>query len=153
MKTVLIGLLLLFGTTTITNAQYYRGVSKKSFTTSKGSMFFSWGYNRSVYTESDLHIIGQGYDLTLKNAKAIDRPHPFSLENYFSIDRLTVPQFNIRAGYYFKNNWAISFGVDHMKYIFKDKNQVKLHGYVKPGIDTVTNLSGDYNGQDFTTDF
>jgi hypothetical protein len=134
------------------NAQRYLNSKKPTRSTAKGNIFFYWGYNRSVYTKSDLRLIGTGYDITMRNAEAHDNPYPFSAENYFNIERITIPQFNIRAGYFFKDHWSISLGYDHMKYIFKGGNRVQLHGFVKPGIDTVTNLSGDYHGEEMVTD-
>jgi hypothetical protein len=117
----------------------------------KGALYVHWGYNRTGYTKSDLRIVGPGYDLTMKNAKAHDNPYPFSAENYFSPARLTIPQFNLRIGYNYKKNWSISFGYDHMKYLFANGNQVNLHGHVDPGVDTVTNFSGNYNGEAYSS--
>jgi hypothetical protein len=34
--------------------------------TDKGGFYFYWGYNRSAYTKSDLHLVGRGYDFTMK---------------------------------------------------------------------------------------
>jgi hypothetical protein len=153
MRISLITLLVIFCCTSLSSvAQYNSRRTKKTSTTAKGSAFVYWGYNRSIYTKSDLRILGQGYDLTLKGATASDNPYPFSMKNYFSIQRITVPQFNLRMGYYFKDNWAISLGYDHLKYVFDNGNQVQLYGHIDAGKDTVTNLSGDYNGEEFTTD-
>lgn len=125
--------------------------SGKKNSVGKGAMFIYWGYNRSAYTKSDLRFQGNGYDFTMANAKAHDNPAELSWD-YVNPAKITIPQFNIRAGYYFKNNWAISFGYDHMKYIFADQNQVKLTGYIEPGLDNESNLSGYYDNVDFTTD-
>ncbi|HLU86981.1 MAG TPA: hypothetical protein VKZ44_04435 [Taishania sp.] len=117
----------------------------------KGTLFLYWGYNRSFYTKSALNFQGEGYNFTMANAKAHDNPSKFGW-HYFDPKKLTIPQFNVRVGYYFKNNWALSFGYDHMKYIFADRNQVKLSGHINPGVDPVTHLSGDYDEVDYTTD-
>lgn len=87
----------------------------------------------------------------MAEARAQDNPSKLGW-HYFKPNAITIPQFNVRLGYYFKDNWAISIGYDHMKYIFNDNNQVKLSGYVTPGLDTVTNLSGNYDNMDYTTD-
>ncbi len=123
--------------------------AKKKVSYGKGTLFGYWGYNRSVYTKSNLHVVGQGYDFTLKNAKASDNPsHKF--KEYVDLTNITVPQFNARIGYYFKNHYALSFGYDHMKYIFNDRNQVLLDGTINPGVDTI--WSGTYNNVPVTTD-
>lgn len=131
--------------------QYPGSRSSLTKTTAKGSLFFYWGYNRSAYTKSDLRLVSDQYDLTLKGVKATDNPYPFSARNYLNIKRITIPQFNIRLGYYFKNNWSISGGYDHLKYVLSDGNQVQLYGHVDEGYDTVTNLSGNYYGESFIT--
>lgn len=117
----------------------------------KGTLFGYWGYNRSIYTKSNIRFVGYGYDFEMKGAVARDNPYPLSWA-YFDPKRITVPQFNARVGYYYKDHWAISFGYDHMKYIFAHNNHVKISGNIDEGIDTVTNLSGSYDDYDFITD-
>ncbi len=126
---------------------------RRKVSTNKGTIYVQWGYNRTHYTSSNLRVVGPGYDLTLSGAKAVDRPEPFSMKSYLNPTNITVPQFNIRAGYYYKDKWAFSFGYDHFKYVFKDRNQIHLSGTIEPGIDTVSNWSGTYTGQAITTDY
>ena len=40
----------------------------------KGNFFFYWGYNRSAYTNSDIHFWGDGYDFTITAVRAKDEP-------------------------------------------------------------------------------
>lgn len=103
---------------------------KKKHSTDAGTFFFYWGYNRSYYTKSDIRFVGSDYDFKLKGVTAYDRPDTFSVRNYFSPDRLTVPQYNGRFGYYISDKWALSFGVDHYKYVMADQNQVLLDGHI-----------------------
>jgi len=117
--------------------------TKKKISSAKGTIFLHWGYNRCGFTKSDLHLIGTGYDFVLAGAEAHDRPEEFS-SVYFDPSKITIPQFNARIGYYFKDHWALSFGYDHMKYIFNDRNEVTLSGNIDPGIDSV--WSGTYSG-------
>ncbi len=126
---------------------------KKKESTEKGTMFLYWGYNRTHYTKSNLRFVGPGYDFTLNGAKAVDKPEPFSFDSYFNPTNITIPQFNVRFGYYYKKGWAVSVGYDHLKYYLKNGNQVNLTGHVDPGVDTVTNFSGTYTGQPIVTDF
>lgn len=125
--------------------------SKPKNSYARGTLFGYWGYNRSVYTKSNIRFAGHGYDFVMKNATAHDNPYPVSWK-YFDPTNITVPQFNARVGYYFKNNWAISFGYDHMKYIFDHNNHVLLSGNIEPGIDETTNLSGNYDEYEYITD-
>jgi hypothetical protein len=124
--------------------------TKKSKNSLKaGTLYGYWGYNRSAYTKSNLHVVGPGFDLTLKGAKAYDNPYPVGL-SYFSPSKITIPQFNGRLGYMIKNSIGISLGTEHMKYLFADHNKVKLNGFVNPGVDTV--WSGNYDNQEVITD-
>lgn len=152
MKSIALIILLTFLTIVTShevNAQHKR--MKKKDSDSRGTLFGYWGYNRSVYTKSDIRFVGPGYDFTLAGARAHDNPST-RFNEYINPTTLTVPQFNARVGYYFKNNWALSLGYDHMKYIFADKNEVFLSGSIDPGVDEVTNWSGTYNAEPVVTD-
>lgn len=91
--------------------------------TRKGAMFGFWGWNREVYTPSNIHFIGEKYDFTLHNVVAHDRQTPVDLGIYLHPAKLTVPQTNLQIGYFIKDNLAIVLSVDHMKYVM-DQNQV-----------------------------
>lgn len=123
---------------------------KKKDSYAQGTLFGYWGYNRSGYTKSNMRFVGPGYDFTLANAVAYDNPEKFDASVYFNVNKITIPQFNARIGYYFKDHWAISFGYDHMKYIFKHNNNVLLSGQIDPGVDT--NWVGTYNGEPIITE-
>jgi hypothetical protein len=142
-----IGLLIMVCLSLNLQAQTKKKINKVSY--GKGTLYGYWGYNRSVYTKSNLRLIGGGYDFTLKNASAHDNPS-HKLKEYVDLGNITVPQFNARIGYYFKNHYALSFGYDHMKYIFDDGNQVLLDGTINPGVDTI--WSGTYNNEPVRTD-
>lgn len=125
---------------------------KQKISVAQGTLFGYWGYNRSAYTKSDMRFIGPGYDFTMQGVVAHDNPAKVGSGVYINPKTITVPQFNARVGYYFKDHWAISFGYDHMKYIFADKNEVLLSGQIDAGVDTETNWSGIYNAEPITTD-
>ncbi len=118
----------------------------------QGTLWGYWGYNRTRYTNSDIRFVGTGYDFTLANAKAHDEQAILSSNNYLRLSNLTVPQFNLRLGYNFRDHWAISLGYDHLKYIFADDNEVFLSGEITPGVDDVTNWSGTYDAEPILTD-
>ncbi len=123
---------------------------KKKNSTAAGTLFFYWGYNRSYYTHSTIRFVGQDYDFKLKDVVAYDRPDKFRASVYFNPSTITVPQYNARLGYYIKDKWAISFGVDHYKYVMADQNNVLLDGFI--GIDVDTNWTGNYNDEPVVTD-
>jgi len=52
---------------------------------SKGSVMAFWGWNRSVYTKSDIHFKGNGYDFQLDDVVAHDRQTPFRTNIYFNL--------------------------------------------------------------------
>lgn len=81
----------------------------------KGKFFFYWGYNRTKYAKSDITWEGPGYDFTLSDVEATDLPKKFS-SVYYNPAKLTIPQFNFRAGCFINNKYAIALGWDHMKY-------------------------------------
>ena len=115
-------ILLLLMLPILASAQSYKRKPKNSV--AKGTFYGYWGYNRSGYTKSNIRFVGPGYDFNLAGSKAHDNQSPFSFGTYFNPKKITVPQFNARIGYYFKNHWAIDFGYDHMKYVFDDGNNV-----------------------------
>lgn len=100
----------------------------------KGKFFLFWGYNRSAYTNCDIKVKGLGYDFTAYNVKADDYPENFSPDVYFNIYKLTIPQFNIRLGYYIRERVSLSFGWDHLKYRLNHQQTVRVDGdYVQNG--------------------
>ena len=96
----------------------------------KGTMFIYWGWNRGWFSESDVHFKGDDYDFTLYDLVAKDRQSEFGWDPYFMINKLTIPQYNLRLGYFFHENYSISFGVDHMKYVMVQNQTVKITGTI-----------------------
>ncbi len=94
------------------------------------SFFFYWGYNRGVYASSDIKYKGPGYEFMVYDVTAHDMPEPFDPKVYFNLTKLTIPQFNIRAGYHWKNNIYFTFGWDHMKYQSTNGQTVIMNGHV-----------------------
>ena len=112
----------------------------KTTSKDKGNVYFNWGWNRSGYTQSNIHFTGVYYDFTLKNVKATDRPSPFGLDPYFHPLKLTIPQVNYGMGYFFKERQSIYLGVDHMKYVVTQGQKVKIDGQING-----TPFDGVYN--------
>ena len=104
---------------------------KKKQSTQKGAIYFFWGYNRSVFSKSNIKFTGPGYNFTIFDATAHDNPSR-DLKTYVNPATLSVPQFNIRLGYYYKEKYDISLGYDHMKYVMTDNQTAILSGTIDP---------------------
>ncbi len=96
----------------------------------KGQFFFNWGWNRAAYTKSTLQMKGADYQLTLHKLTANDRLTPISFENYLQIDRITIPQTNMRLGYFIKDNIAVVLALDHMKYVMNQDQVARVTGEI-----------------------
>lgn len=107
----------------------------------KGEIFIYWGWNRSIYTNSDIHFKGNSYDFTLYDVAAKDKQNPFSFKKYFGITSITIPQYNFRLGVYLNSKYSISLGVDHMKYVMKNYQNVLISGSIK---ESGTDYDGSY---------
>lgn len=112
--------------------------------------FISWGYNRSVFDASTIHFTGEGYDITLHDVIAEDKPC-LELKTYFNPTLLTIPQFNFRGGYFLNDKWSLSLGYDHMKYVMKTNQEVLAVGT----IDSIqgAKFAGTYNHKVNVRDF
>lgn len=118
------------------------GVFAQSGISKKGQFQFEWGYNLSWYTKSDIHFTGDQYDFTLSDVKAKDRQSKLDWDPYFRINQLTIPQYNVRAGYFINNKYNITVGWDHMKYVVVQDQVVSMSGNIT---DVDSNYNGSYN--------
>ena len=118
----------------------------------KGKMYIFWGWNRAHFTHSDIRFRGNNYDFTLKNVVAFDRQTPFALDPYLHPTKLSIPQTNLRIGYFISEHYNISFGADHMKYVMEQNQEVKINGVIK---NSETRFDGNYTDKDIvlTDDF
>lgn len=105
----------------------------------KGDIYFYWGWNRSNYSLSDIHFSGSNYNFTLTDVVARDRQTPFAPNIYLNPAHATIPQYNFRVGYFLKKNHNISLGIDHMKYVVQQNQEVRISGYIE-------NSDTDYDG-------
>jgi hypothetical protein len=110
----------------------------------KDGFFFTWGYNWSWYSNSDIKFEGENYNFELKSVEATDRQTPFTFEKYFRFNSITIPQYNLRLGYYFKTNFSVSIGIDHMKYVARSGQAVKISGIIE---NSGTIYDGVYNNK------
>lgn len=118
---------------------------------SKGQFYFNWGWNQAQYTDSDIQFRGNGYNFTLEDVVATDRPTHFKPDIYFNPETVTIPQTNIRFGYFITDNWSVSLGYDHMKYVVRQYQTVQIEGSINTG----SSFDGTYDDDyiDLTTSF
>lgn len=95
----------------------------------KGKLFFSWGGNRETYTKSDVTFRGKDYNFTIDNIVAHDKPKGWHID-YINPVRMTIPQTNFRLGYFFNNQYNITIGVDHMKYVMTQNQTANVTGTI-----------------------
>lgn len=126
--------------------------NQKKKVTNKGKFFAYWGWNWASYSDSNIRFKGENYDFSLQDVKARDTPSAFTFKKYFGITNLTKPQTNARIGYFFKENYTISLGVDHMKYVVNNDQFVAIDGTINIGNTTYDRV---YNGEQIqlTEDF
>ncbi len=88
--------------------------------------FVSWGYNGDQYSKSDLHFSqpALGNDFTLVGVQARDSKAWTDLFNH----ALTVPQYNVRFGIFFNDRWGLEVALDHMKWIVRQDQTVRMTG-------------------------
>ncbi|MGV6860737.1 MAG: hypothetical protein ACWA41_03145 [Putridiphycobacter sp.] len=140
MKKVFLFCFLLFSVSLFAQKYSY----KKKQATQPGTMYFYWGYNRSIYSKSDINFTGDYYNFTIHKATADDRPST-DLKTYFNIKTISVPQFNIRIGWYQNKKWDFSLGYDHMKYVMTNGQEAKLTGQIPASENQY--LNGEFNGE------
>jgi hypothetical protein len=122
-------------------------IEKNNTYTNNHKYYFGWGWNRGWYTKSDIHFIGTNYDFTLDKVVAKDRQSPVSFDTYLNPKNITIPQFNFRMGYFINEQYDISFGVDHMKYVVTQNQMVKINGTIAS---TNTAYDKSYTNEDIT---
>jgi hypothetical protein len=100
--------------------------------TSPTAFSLYWGYNRAQFSASSIHFTGADYDFILHDVLAKDKPEAFTLNNYFNPKNIWIPQYNYRVGWFFNDRWSFSLGLDHMKYVVVQGQQVALNGTIAP---------------------
>ncbi len=93
----------------------------------KGKFFVSWGGNRESYSKSDITFRGTDYSFTIYDVTAHDKPKGWHCD-YVNPARMTIPQTNLKLGYFISDHYSISLGVDHMKYVMYQLKAVDING-------------------------
>ncbi|MGV3697883.1 hypothetical protein [Flavobacterium sp.] len=110
----------------------------------KGKMFIYWGGNRESFSKSDIHFKGDDYDFTLYDVQAGDKPKGWHID-YANPARMTIPQTNLRIGYFINDHYNIAIGVDHMKYVMNQAQIARIGGVVG---ESYPQFAGTYLGDD-----
>ena len=108
----------------------------------KREFFISWGYNGDSYSKSDLHITQPSLhnDFTLVDVGARDSKAWTSVFSH----SLFVPQYNIRFGLFFNEKWGLEVALDHMKWIVRQDQDVRVTGSLNASaVDTHVTLTPD----------
>ncbi|WP_333694005.1 hypothetical protein [Flavobacterium sp.] len=104
-------------------------INPEKYTThNKGKFYIYWGGNRETFSKSDIRFKGSDYDFTLYNVSAHDKPKGWHCD-YINPLRMTIPQTNLRIGYFISDKYNISIGVDHMKYVMFQDRAVDYTGF------------------------
>ena len=120
------------------------GSRKSKISTNSGTLFINYGFNKSFFAKSKIQFVGAGYNFNLSGVQGKDR---------VNIEGTNIlSQFNARIGYNFDDAYAISLGLDHMKYSILNNQTTLLNGKVNSGIDPVTGLNGTYFNETFAID-
>ena len=100
------------------------------------SMYFSWGYNRDIYSPSNVHFVNPGkYDFTVHQMKATDRPsfgwNDLKRDAHYIIEP-TIPQYQYRIGYFLnkQKTKSIEINFDHTKYVSVDNQIARVSGTI-----------------------
>jgi len=88
--------------------------------------YVSWGYNGDSYSKQDIHFSqpSLGNDFKLLGVQAHDSKAWTDLFNH----ALTVPQYNVRAGYFWNEKWGLELAMDHIKWIVTQDQSVRMTG-------------------------
>lgn len=145
MKNTIIAVVALIGLQ-FTTATAQTDSTKTKFTAhNKGKFFVSWGGNRGYFTDSDLHFKGDGYDFTVENAKSHDLPKGWNID-YVTPGGLTSSQTNVKMGYFIKDKYLVSLGIDHMKYVMTQDQTANVNGTINlPLAEAGSAFNGTYN--------
>jgi len=123
--------------------------SNKYTSSKKGKFILSWGGNREGYSKSDIHFKGEDYDFTIRKATAHDKPKGWNID-YINPTRITIPQTNVKIGYFISDHYAISLGADHMKYVMYRNRTRTIDGYIDlPLTEGGSQYNGVYNNETF----
>lgn len=121
-------------------------IQKSRYTANnKGKFYIYWGGNRDSFSHSDIRFQGDNYDFTVDDVTAEDKPKGWHLD-YINPTRMTIPQTNLRIGYFLNHHYSVSIGLDHMKYVMTQTQTANVSGYINlDPSETGSEFNGTYN--------
>lgn len=124
MRKVLLAVIII-ATAIQANAQFLK-FEKPSY----NGFYFQWGYNRDIYSKSDIQFKGSNYDFTIYDVRAKDQPDFAAFRNN-PLD-ITIPQNSYRLGFYLNKDrtHAIEINYDHAKYVMRDYETLRVKGQI-----------------------
>jgi hypothetical protein len=139
-------LLLLFFFCSLSTIAQNDSITKERYTAhNKGKFTISWGGNREKYTQSDITFKGDNYFFMVEDAVAHDKPKGWHVD-YVMPGSMTKPQTNFKMGYFLTDNYSISLGIDHMKYVMEQNQVAKISGEIDyPASHPSSQFNGIYN--------
>lgn len=93
----------------------------------KGNFYFSWGYNKEWYTNSTIKVNqpSLGNHFAFVNVMASDKP---GWDKGIFNQAISIPQYNYRVGYFFKDDWAFEINFDHTKFQVNENQLIHVKG-------------------------
>lgn len=93
-----------------------------------------WGWNRSRYSNSDIHFTGKDHDFTIKDVAAADMQADLTgggfAKYYLNPAEMSIPQTNFRLAYQLDSTTAVALNLDHMKYVMTQEQLVDISGQI-----------------------
>lgn len=95
----------------------------------KGELYFSWGYNKEWYTNSNVKVNQPSLNSNYTLSSVHSHDHIGWDQGIFSIP-ISIPQYNYRLGYFFNKKKGLAFEInfDHTKHIITDGQNIRLSG-------------------------
>jgi len=116
-------------------------IKKEKYTAhNKGKFTVSWGGNRDKFSNSDIRFQGDNYNFIIDNAVSHDKPKGWHID-YLTPSRMTIPQTNVKLGYFISDHYSVSIGIDHMKYVMMQDQTAAITGTIGGNLP----FSGIYN--------
>ncbi len=144
MKKIILVLILIFSF----GNSFSQDVNLEKYTShNKGKWYVFWGGNRDSYAKSDIHYTGNDYNFTVQDAVADDKPKGWHID-YINPARMTIPQTNLRIGYFISDKYNVSIGVDHMKYVVRQNQTFNVNGTINLPLSEVgSQFNGVYHNK------
>ncbi|MBU6154341.1 MAG: hypothetical protein KGP28_08585 [Bdellovibrionales bacterium] len=98
----------------------------------KGEFYVMWGYNRTWFGKTDSTFKTPEGEFTIHDSVGKDRPTPFDPKIYFNPTKMSIPQYNLTLGYWFKDRVGVEIGQDHMKWVFDNSLNYSMSGSFSP---------------------